>query len=219
MTRPDETSASAQSLDLSQRIRLIRGHRVLVDSDLAALYGVPTFRFNEAVKRNAARFPADFAFRLSAEEHESLRSQIAILKTGRGQHRKYLPYVFTEHGSIMAATILNSQAAIEMSVHVVRAFVRLRQMLASNTELARRLQAVERSDAPAPGLSGRSDPIHDANCTIPQGTIRSLPLPTRRRDSTGKSPGVPYACDPPHRHGQTAGTATPRAAARGCDVG
>lgn len=147
MTQSHESPAAASGVDLSQRIRLIRGHRVLLDSDLAALYGVPTFRFNEAVKRNAARFPSDFAFRLSAAEHESLRSQIAILKVGRGQHRKYLPYVFTEHGSIMAATILNSQTAIEMSVHVVRAFVRLRQMLASNTDLARRLQAVERSVA------------------------------------------------------------------------
>jgi len=147
MTRSREAPAAAQSIDLGQLIRFICGHRVLLDSDLAALYGAPTFRFNEAVRRNAARFPADFAFRLTAAEHDSLRSQIAILKTGRGQHRKYLPYVFTKHGSIMAATILNSQAAIEMSVHVVRAFVRLRQVLASNSEMARRLQAVERSVA------------------------------------------------------------------------
>jgi ORF6N domain len=119
----------------------------LQDSDLAALYGVPTFRFNEAIKRNATRFPADFAFRLTAEEHDSLRSQIAILKKGRGQHRKYLPYVFTEHGSIMAATILNSDIAVEMSVHVVRSFVRLRQVLASHSEVARRFQSLERSVA------------------------------------------------------------------------
>ncbi len=146
MTGPHE-SFPEQDVDASHRIRLIRGHRVLLDSDLASLYGVPTFRFNEAVKRNAARFPADFAFQLTAEEHAALRSQIAILKPGRGKHRKYLPYVFTEHGSIMAATILISQTAIEMSVHVVRAFVRLRQTLASNTELARRLQTLERSVA------------------------------------------------------------------------
>ncbi len=140
-------TAAELGIDVSQQIRLIRGHRVLVDSDLAALYGVPTHRFNEAVKRNAARFPADFAFRLTAEEQQSLRSQTAILKTGRGQHRKYPPYVFTEHGSIMAATILNSQTAIEMSVHVVRAFVSFRQILASNSELASRLRALERSVA------------------------------------------------------------------------
>jgi len=92
---------AGSGVEVGLQIRLIRGHRVLLDSDLAALYGVQTHRFNEAVKRNAARFPADFAFRLTDEEHESLRSQFAILKTGRGQHRKYLPYVFTEHGSIM----------------------------------------------------------------------------------------------------------------------
>jgi phage regulator Rha-like protein len=146
MASQSETG-TAQGNDVSQQIRLIRGQRVLLDSDLATLYGVPTNRFNEAVKRNAARFPVDFAFRLTAEEHEALRSQSAILKTGRGQHRKYLPYVFTEHGSIMAATILNSQTAMEMSVHVVRAFVSFRQILASNAELANRLRALERSVA------------------------------------------------------------------------
>ncbi|MEP7311502.1 MAG: ORF6N domain-containing protein [Pseudomonadota bacterium] len=146
MASKNETTTS-QEVDVSQHIRLIRGYRVLLDSDLAALYGVPTFRFNEAVKRNAARFPSDFAFRLTAEEHESLRSRFAILKTGRGQHRKYLPYVFTEHGSIMAATILNSQTAIEMSVHVVRAFVSFRRILTSDTELESRLQRLERSVA------------------------------------------------------------------------
>jgi hypothetical protein len=140
-------SPIGQGVEINLQIRLVRGHRVLLDPDLAALYGVPTYRFNEAVKRNAARFPQDFAFRLTNEEHESLRSQFAILKTGRGQHRKYLPYVFTEHGSIMAAMILNSQSAVDMSVHVVRAFVSFRQILASNSELARRLQALERSVA------------------------------------------------------------------------
>jgi len=138
---------STLSTDVVRQIRIFRGQRVLLDSDLADLYGVPTHRFNEAVKRNGDRFPADFAFRLTVEEYDSLRSQSAILKTGRGQHRKYLPYVFTEHGSIMAAMILNSPIAIEMSVHVVRAFVKLRQVLASNSELARRLATLERSVA------------------------------------------------------------------------
>jgi hypothetical protein len=146
MAQPRHRQLSAD-IDVSQQIRMIRQHRVLLDSDLASLYGIPTYRFNEAVRRNAARFPEDFAFRLTAEEYASLRSQIAILKTGRGQHRKYLPYVFTEHGSIMAAMILNSPTAIEMSVHVVRSFVKLRQVLASNTDLARRLETLERSVA------------------------------------------------------------------------
>lgn len=139
--------ADTSRIEVAGYIRIVRGRRVLLDSDLAALYGVPTHRFNEAVKRNRTRFPADFAFQLTADEHLSLRSQIAILKTGRGRHRKYLPYVFTEHGAIMAATILNTPLAVEMSVHVVRAFVRLRQVLASNSALARRLDSLERSVA------------------------------------------------------------------------
>ena len=115
------------------------------NSDLAALYDVPTKRFNEQVKRNLERFPADFMFQLTEEEWESLRSQIATLKPGRGQHRKYMPYAFTEHGAIMAATILNSPRATEVSVYVVRAFVRLREVLASNAVLAKRLDDLERS--------------------------------------------------------------------------
>jgi hypothetical protein len=93
---------------IEERILLIRGIKVMIDTDLADLYGVTTKRFNEQVSRNAERFPADFMFQLTDEEWAALRSQFATLKTGRGQHRKYLPYVFTEHGAIMAATILSS---------------------------------------------------------------------------------------------------------------
>ncbi len=128
---------------IARAILILRGQRVLQDSELAALYGVSTKRFNEQVRRNLKRFPADFMFQLTAEETGSLRSQIATLTTGRGRHRKYLPYVFTEHGAIMAATILNSPRAIEMSVYVVRAFVQLREILASNKELARRFAQLE----------------------------------------------------------------------------
>ncbi len=128
---------------ISHSILILRGHRVLLDADLAALYGVSTKRFNEQVRRNAKRFPADFMFQLTADEIGSLRSQFATLKLGRGQHRKYLPYVFSEHGAIMAATILNSPRAVEMSVYVVRAFVQLRELLASNTALARKLNELE----------------------------------------------------------------------------
>jgi len=99
---------------ITHRILMLRGQKVLLDSDLAALYDVPTKRFNEQVKRNLERFPADFMFQLTEEEWESLRSQIATLKPGRGQHRKYMPYAFTEHGAIMAATILNSPRATEV---------------------------------------------------------------------------------------------------------
>ena len=130
---------------IAQAICVIRGHKVMIDTDLAELYDVPTKRFNEQVKRNLERFPADFMFQLTDEEWTALRSQFATLKTGRGQHRKYLPYAFTEHGAIMAATILNSPRATEVSVYVVRAFVRLREVLASNKELAKRLDDLEQT--------------------------------------------------------------------------
>lgn len=127
---------------ISQRILLLRGVRVLLDSDLAELYGVPTKRFNEQVKRNLGRFPGDFMFQLNDDEHAALRSQFATSKMGRGG-RRYAPYAFTEHGAIMAATILNSPKAVEMSVFVVRAFVQLREMLSTRKELAARLEVLE----------------------------------------------------------------------------
>lgn len=142
---------------LSDRIHLVRGQRVMLDTDLAELYGVATKVFNQAIKRNLERFPADFMFQLTDEEHDSLRSQIATLnaddplrsqfvtlKAGRGQHRKYLPYVFTEHGAIMAASVLKSPQAVEMSVFVVRAFVQLRELLSTSRELSARLDELER---------------------------------------------------------------------------
>lgn len=124
-------------------ILLVRGHKVLRDADLAALYGVTTKRLNEQVRRNRARFPEDFVFQLSQEEHEALRSHFATSNAGRGG-RRYLPYVFTEHGAIMAAAVLDTPRAVEMSLYVVRTFVRLRELLASNKELARKLNELER---------------------------------------------------------------------------
>ncbi|MHB1880839.1 MAG: ORF6N domain-containing protein [Acidithiobacillus sp.] len=129
---------------LSQRIHFIRGQKVMLDADLAELYGVTTKRFNEQVKRNLDRFPPDFMFQLDNEEHTALRSQIATSNTGRGG-RRYPPYAFTEHGAIMAATVLNSAKAIEMSVFVVRAFIQLREMLSTHKELAAQLEALERT--------------------------------------------------------------------------
>jgi hypothetical protein len=120
-----------------------RSHRVLLDSELAGLYGVTTKRLNEQVKRNSVRFPPDFMFRLTADEADSLRSQSATLKTGRGEHRKFLPYAFTEHGAIQAANVLNSPRAVEMGIYVVRAFVQLRKLLNSNKELARQFAQLE----------------------------------------------------------------------------
>ena len=128
---------------ITEAIQEIRGQRVLIDSELAALYGVTTKRLNEQVKRNLARFPGDFMFQLTVEEAEVLRSQIATLKRGRGEHRKYAPFAFTEHGAIQAANVLNSRRAVEMSIYVVRAFVKLRSVMAANVELARRLDEPE----------------------------------------------------------------------------
>lgn len=135
------------SLDVAQRILILRRERMLLDSDLAGLYGVSTRRLNEQVKRNRDRFPPDFVVQLTREEWDVLRSQIATLKQGRGRHRKYLPFAFTEHGAIMAATVLSSARALEMSIYVVRAFVKLRQVMSSNSVLATKLEALERSIA------------------------------------------------------------------------
>jgi len=161
---------------ITQSILILRGQRVLLDAELAALYGVSTKRFNEQVRRNRERFPADFMFQLTDEEHAALRSQFATLNAGRGQHRKYLPYAFTEHGAIMAATILNSPRAVEMSVYVVRAFVKLRELLASNKELARRLNELE-------ARLERKLVTHDQAITAILSAIRQLmhpPAPKRR---------------------------------------
>jgi hypothetical protein len=123
------------------RILHARGHRVIIDSDLAALYGVPTRRLNEQVRRNPERFPADFAFQLTPDEWECLRSQNATSNRGG---RRYAPFVFTEHGALMAAGVLNSPRAIEMSIFVVRTFVAMREVLADTHELAGRLDELER---------------------------------------------------------------------------
>jgi hypothetical protein len=124
-------------------IYLVRGERVMLDSDLAAIYGTSTTRLNEQLRRNRRRFPEDFAFQLSPEELKRLISQIATSKKGRGGRRK-LPWVFTEHGAIMLASVLNSPVAIQASVRVVRAFVGLREMVASDAQLGGKLKELER---------------------------------------------------------------------------
>ena len=136
------TKAPMRIEAIKGKIFLIRGCRVMLDADLAELYGVPTFRFNEQVKRNRKRFPGDFMFQLTKDERESLISQFAMSKPGRGGRRS-LPYVFTEHDALMAANILKSEKAIEASVYVVRAFVKLREMLTAHKDLARKLEALE----------------------------------------------------------------------------
>ena len=128
---------------IANSIVLIGNQKVLLDEDLAALYGVETRRLNEQVRRNAARFPSDFVFQLSASEYAALMSQNATSKPGRGGRRKR-PLAFTEYGAIMAAAVLNSPRAVEASIYVVRAFVRLREVLVSNKTLAIKLDALER---------------------------------------------------------------------------
>src|SRR5258708_11255250 len=128
---------------VESKILILRGHKIILDSDLAERYGVPVKRLNEQVKRNAERFPADFMFQLSAKEHDSLKSQIATSSKARGG-RRYPPYAFTEHGAIMAATVLNSERAVEMSVFVGRAFVRLVETLSRNRQVGAQLLGVVR---------------------------------------------------------------------------
>ena len=128
---------------IESRIYSVRGQRVMLDSDLAELYGVSTKRLNEQVKRNSDRFPSDFMFRLNAEELAILRSQNATSSYRHGG-RRYPPYAFTEHGAVMLASVLNSQRAIEASIFVVRAFVRMRGILSVHKEFAHKLSELER---------------------------------------------------------------------------
>jgi hypothetical protein len=125
---------------ITQSILVLRGQKVLLDAELAALYGVTTRRLNEQVRRNRSRFPVDFLFELTTEEFANLKSHFATSSWGG---RRKLPFAFTEHGAIQVATILNSPRAVEMSVYVVRAFVKLRELLSSNRELARRFAQLE----------------------------------------------------------------------------
>ena len=150
------------------QILVVRGYRVILDPDLAALYGVTVKRLNEQVKRNAARFPEDFMFRLTPEETEILRSQFATSRSHGG--RRYQPYAFTEHGAIMAASVLNSRKAIQMSLFVVRAFVRLREMIATNRVLATKMTELE----------NKIDTHDEAIRQLIQ-EINRLMRPTRRR--------------------------------------
>jgi hypothetical protein len=179
------------TVDITTLIVTIRGKRVILDRDLAALYGVPTFRFNEAVKRNRNRFPEDFMFQLTRDEAASLTSQFAMSKSGRGG-RRTLPYAFTEHGTVMAANILRSANAIQMSVFVVRAFVRMRQMLVEQWGLARKLAELEEE------LTARLD-VHETAINEIFGQIKRLlssppepELPKKRIGFLVEEPHVPY---------------------------
>ncbi|MFN0076781.1 MAG: ORF6N domain-containing protein [Prosthecobacter sp.] len=132
--------AAPKSIPVS--IHIVRGQRVVLDSDLAALYGVETKVFNQAIKRNLRRFPEGFAFQLSGEEWLILKSQFVTSSLGHGGKRK-LPWVFTEHGALMAASVLNSDRAISMSVYVIRAFIEIREQIAANAMILKRLAEID----------------------------------------------------------------------------
>jgi hypothetical protein len=163
MSRKSQTLIPIEQID--GMIHMIRGVRVMLDRDLATIYGIPTFRFNEAIKRNRHRFPEDFMFQLTRDEFDSLTSliaisnrenssQIAMSKTSRGG-RRTLPWAFTEHGALQAANVLRSPRAVQMSVFVIRAFVKMREALRARPDLARKLAALEKR------LTARLD-LHEA---------------------------------------------------------
>ena len=182
--------------DIGAKIYTVRGHKVIVDFDLAEMYGVTTKRLNEQVRRNEKRFPVDFMFRLTHQEWEDLRSQNATsssanrsqIATGSQRHRdpRFMPYVFTEHGAVMAANILKSERAIQMSICVVRAFVRLRQMLSASRELANKLHELETR------IAG-----HDESIGVLFDAIRALmqepDKPKRKIGFTAKEKRAGYA--------------------------
>ena len=163
---------------IERAILALRGGRVMLDADLAALYGVPVRSLNQAVRRNRGRFPADFMFQLTAAEFRRLRSQTVISKNGRGG-RRTAPYVFTEQGVAMLSSVLRSDRAVRVNIEIMRTFVRLRQMLRANADLARKLASLERR--------------YDEQFKIVFDAIRRLvapPEPNRRRIGFGVgSPG------------------------------
>jgi hypothetical protein len=191
------------TVDITTLIVIVRGKRVILDRDLAGLYGTTTKRLNEQVKRNRGRFPEDFMFQLTAKEWADLTSQIAMsnaqsnrsqIATGSQRHRdpRFTPYAFTEHGALMAANILRSERAIQMSVFVVRAFIRMRQMLIEQRGLARKLAELEEE------LTARLD-VHETAINEILGQIRRLlssppePAPPKKRIGfLVEEPKIPY---------------------------
>ncbi len=187
--KTNESSAPMDSSPELPRIYAVRKQKVMLDSDLAALFRVETKVYNQAVRRNAAKFPSDFAFQLTAEEVErmksqnatssqALRSQIVTLgKSLRGKHSKYLPWVFTEHGAIMAAMVLRSEHAVAMSVFVVRAFVQMREQISSNLGVLKRLGFV--ASRVGRDRWARRDGVRRSQRsrpTLPQRSYFSLPI-------------------------------------------
>ena len=161
---------------IERKIYLIRGHKVMIDADLADLYEVPTKSLNLAVRRNQDRFPADFMFQLTAEEAQALRFQIETSKPGRGG-RRYLPYAFTEHGVAMLSSVLRSKRAVQMNIVIIRAFVRLREIFATHKDLAHAIEEIRR----------RQDEQGEQITSIIE-TINQLLLPERRAQAAHRVP-------------------------------
>jgi hypothetical protein len=179
MARARHLIRSPKSLATIERsILRVRGTNVIVDADLATFYGTTVKRLNQQVARNAGRFPTDFCFQLTPEELQNLRSQIVTSSAMRHGGRRYLPYVFTEHGAVMAANVLKSSRAVAMSVAVVRAFVRLRQILQTHAELGRKIDALEVK--------------YDGQFAVVFQAIRNLMVPvSRSRRRIGFRPHAP----------------------------
>jgi ORF6N domain len=181
------STAIAVARKVESIIHVFRGQKIILDVDLALLYGVPVKRLNEQVKRNAARFPSDFVFRISAAEHDNLRSQFATSSSRHGG-RRYLPRAFTEHGAIMAANVLNSERAIKMSIFVVRAFIRVRETLAAHQELLAKLSDLEDRIASHDGeIQDLFDAIRQLNAPLPAGSRRiGFELPSGKAKNSSK---------------------------------
>lgn len=175
---------TSQPVHIDSVIHLVRSQRVILDTDLAKIYGIPTFRLNEAIKRNRDRFPNDFMLQLTKDEYNALTSQIAISNRGRGG-RRTLPYAFTEHGAVMAANILKSDRAVQMSIFVVRAFIKMRETLTFNKALSDKLNELEKK------LAERLN-VHEKAIVYILGEIKKLmeppqlPEPKRRPIGFGK---------------------------------
>jgi len=150
---------------IERKIYLIRGHKVMMDSDLAELYEVPTRRLNEQVKRNITRFPADFMFQLTDKEADNLRSQIATSSSEHGG-RRYLPFVFSEQGVAMLSSVLNSERAVQVNIAIMRTFVKLRELMATHKDLARKLADMEKK--------------YDSQFKVVFDAIRSLMTPPKK---------------------------------------
>ena len=180
---PKASKSSVPARPVERHIRIIRGQKVMLDSELAALYQVQTFRLNEAVKRNRARFPEDFMFQLSREEAKILTSQTAISKTGSGG-RRTLPYAFTEHGVAMLSSVLRSERAVQMNITIIRAFVHLREMIAANKDLAERIGKLEAGHRQT-----------DSIISVLVGEIDGIAREVKHMKALPSSPGRKYGFD------------------------